>query len=207
MKNCPIFLKLGVITENYISYCNNKFNKIIHHDTNHQNNLLKNNDNIIETIKLYKNKFVNIQYPDIWNYNLTMNINNIESLQNNISLEKNIFPSYISNKPNNNEFKLYIYYKNNNENNLYDKKIITYNPSYLDTIDKLKDLIISELNINKYLLNIYIHPDIYINDIDKNIYFYNNNNTLKYNILLNDLLLKFYNFLIIEINSSNIKKI
>jgi len=213
---------------NYTNYCVNKFKKIINY--NLEKNIEEDKNNFYATINYYKMTFGEFKYPEVWNYTLSITINEVNTILNapkqqhyqQINNENSIWkipnqvtyqqtyqqtnqqiniPSYVENKPNQGEFKVFIYFKNvMNGYESYDKKIIPYiSSNQFETIDMFKDLVSKTININKNIFNISLHPNILINALDKFTYLLNN--YLKSNILLKDLLNKGYNFFIIEINN------
>lgn len=118
-------------------------------------------------------------------------------IQNNIFNTKNTeYPQYFTNKPLPTELKVYIIYKTN-YNGIHNKETITYMPHQNDNIDKLKDLLVLNLNVKKENISLYLHPEINVNIFDKNKII--KNNLLNYENKLMDLIAKSYNFIICEI--------
>jgi hypothetical protein len=206
----------------YYNYCNTRFGKIIDYTFIDEN--LDIFTNISNTLIQYKNVFGDITYKNVWIFNLKLNIEQFNLLNNSQSTKSTIqpfqtiqsnqhfqttqtirtniisYPPYNDNKPEVGFFKLYIVYKNNiNLNPEFDKKIFDYKPSSInETIDIFIDVISKQINIIKNNITIKLHPEINIAFMDKSTILFNNllKKTLPLNILIN----KYYNFLIIEID-------
>jgi hypothetical protein len=118
----------------------------------------------------------------------------------------NIYPSYVENKPANDEFKIYFFYKNDknqNVNTTYDKQIVTYKSSIInETVDNLIDIISKQLNIEKKRINIIPHPLLNILGFDKITYL--DNGYIRPNISMSNLLRKTFNFLLVELDNVSI---
>ncbi len=201
-------------TEHYFNYCMSKFNKIIHHNINDYIDSTNNKNKIIGTINEYNKNFGKFIYDEIWDFGINDSFNldpelpvfKFKDINNNTCIcyfpaDTNI-PSYNDNKPLNTELKIYFLFVGGKKINYlnFHKKTISYIPKdKYETIDNLKDLIINDVNIDKNLINIRIHPEIKLNSMDNNLLFDNDRN-LKLNIYLNDLMLKLYNFLIVKIH-------
>jgi hypothetical protein len=211
-------------TELYYNYCMNKFNKIIHYNPSNAinpfcllSNLNERREELLNTLKCYKLTYQNFINPEVWNTKLTLclSINDIEkniNLQYQFNLQPNQFnlqpnqfnlqpnqfvqPSYLQNKPEKDQIKIYIYYTNQILPGLYNKQIIQLLPSETDTIDKLKDLIALELKINKTQIKISPHSEI----LPYTYRAFIHNNELNQFILLKNLIINGCNFFIIEIN-------
>lgn len=191
-------------TEFYIDYCLKKFGKIIHHNAFDSFDLNQRKIRIINTINIYKSTYGSFMYPEIWNCNFDLSIYDIEKLAHlnilfpQINKENEIqIPSYKENQPQPDYIKLYINYQNVEKAGSFNKKIIEYKPTLIDTVDELKDLISNELKVEKNNIALLPHPELkqrnYMNTI---------NDEIRNNLLLKNLMNSTCNFFIIEITDS-----
>lgn len=172
--------------DNYINYCLEKFKFIIIYEPLDRLNNDKNNK-ILNFYNIYKTIYNEIKYPEVWTINYNISIENLIKIINH-------YPEYKVNQ-NKNEIKVFVLYKDQTKNYPNNKQIFTLYPNNNDNIDGLLNFLSYNLNINKYSINIYPHPDIKIND---NGYILVNNKINNF-ITLNTLLSKSIDFLIAEI--------
>lgn len=181
-------------TELYNSYCIEKFGKIIQHNPIDSTDQQKRKQRLINTLNCYKQTYQLFINKKVWNVKLDLEIDEVEKLQ--LLQVEQIHPyvSYVQNKPNNDQIKIYICYLNRPMQLLqvepmqlsqvqnqqvepmqlatqvqnqqveqtypYNKQIISLNPSPTDTINSLKDIIVTNLNVKKEQINIKVHPEI-----------------------------------------------
>lgn len=160
-----------LMTENYYNYCNQKFNKIIHMDWNNMHSIgnYEKLELILKTIKIYKNTFGNIVYPEVWVSQYEFNLNDLEKMneKNNIipiepKQNPTIIPLYNLNRPLPSFLKLFFRYSNEHgTNTMFNSKIIDYKYNLYENYENLKREISLNIKIPEKNIRLVPHPDIY----------------------------------------------
>lgn len=155
-------------TESYYNYCTNKYGKFIHHNLVDSSDQAQRQQRLINTNNCYRNTFGGFLYPEVWNVKVDTTLDALETIfQSSMNMKQvhgvqNIpVPSYASNKPLSGNFKLFIWFDNQSNAGSYNKEIIPMSLSdSLDSIDKLKELIVLHLKVTKSSVTVFPHPEL-----------------------------------------------
>lgn len=160
-----------LMSENYYNYCNQKFNKIIHMDVNLLNSSMSYEklELILKTIRIYKNVFGNIIYPEVWDIKCEFNFNDLEKMNeknNIIPIESKQYPTnipeYNLNRPLPSFLKLFFRYSNGlGTNAAFNLKLIDYKYNLYESYENLKHEISSNIMIPEKNIRLVPHPNIY----------------------------------------------
>ena len=85
-------------TENYYNYCSQKFNKIIHFDHVLPCTSEEKLNKLLTTIKIYKDIFGFITYPEVWSLECEFDFNDLEKIVSTITNNK-LLNQPIANQP------------------------------------------------------------------------------------------------------------
>lgn len=175
-------------TEIYYGYCMDKFNRVIPYDKSEfalsndvggigGTTFEQKKQAFLNTCNCYKLIYGQFINKNVWSIKLNLSIDeftisfgqmqqsqlrqqNQLRQQSPLRQQNTSIPSYQQNKPITGQIKIYINYLNQLNQGLYNKEIITLIPSNFDTINILKDLIVSNLNVKKEQIQIKPHSEI-----------------------------------------------